>query len=128
MKFNQEQATLYSVIARTTQQERRLELRGGGVLERWSLDSPDAGRGRAYAALVVDEAAMVPNLDQAALVQTQADVSDLFRHRDINSRRLFVVRRRDDHDRNRCVLFAPEFLSLLQNLHLACGRGLFLAR
>ncbi len=27
----------------------------------WPLDSPDAGRGRAYAALVVDEAAMVLN-------------------------------------------------------------------
>ena len=36
-------------------------MRVRGVLEIWPLDSPDAGRGRAYAALVVDEAAMVLN-------------------------------------------------------------------
>lgn len=43
------QRMLELVIARTNQQERRLELYGGGVIEMWSLDSPDAGRGRAYA-------------------------------------------------------------------------------
>jgi hypothetical protein len=59
------QATLAPVVVRTNQQEWRLELRGGGVVEMWSLDSPDSGRGRAYATVVVDEAALVPNLDQA---------------------------------------------------------------
>src|SRR2546425_14231 len=59
------QATLQPVIAKLNQQERRLELHGGGVVEMWSLDSPDSGRGRAYAAVVIDEAAMVPNLEQA---------------------------------------------------------------
>ncbi len=59
------QATLAPVIASVNQQESRLELHGGGVIEMWSLDSPDAGRGRAYAAVVVDEAAMVANLEQA---------------------------------------------------------------
>jgi hypothetical protein len=58
------QATLQPVIVTTNQQERRLELQGGGVIEMWSLDSPDSGRGRAYAAVVIDEAAMVPNLEQ----------------------------------------------------------------
>src|ERR1700693_1382996 len=48
------QATLGPVITRTNQQEWRLELRGGGVVEMWSLDSPDSGRGRAYAVVVVD--------------------------------------------------------------------------
>src|SRR2546428_96904 len=56
------QATLGPVIARTNQQEWRLELRGGGVVEMWSLDSPDSGRGRAYAIVVVDECALVPDL------------------------------------------------------------------
>jgi hypothetical protein len=59
------QATLQPVISKLNQQERRLELHGSGVIEMWSLDSPDAGRGRAYAAVVIDEAAMVPNLEQA---------------------------------------------------------------
>jgi phage terminase large subunit-like protein len=59
------QATLQPVIAKPNQQERRLELHGGAVIEMWSLDSPDAGRGRAYAVVVIDEAAMIPNLEQA---------------------------------------------------------------
>jgi hypothetical protein len=59
------QATLGPVITRTNQQEWRLELRGGGVVEMWSLDSPDSGRGRAYALVVVDECALVPDLNQA---------------------------------------------------------------
>ena len=53
------QTLLDPVIAARNQQERRLELHGGGVVEMWSLDSPDSGRGRAYAAVVIDEAAMV---------------------------------------------------------------------
>lgn len=59
------QATLRDVITSTNQQEWRIELRGGGVIEMWSLDSPDAGRGRAYAVVVVDECALVPDLEQA---------------------------------------------------------------
>src|SRR5215471_1052996 len=51
------QARLYPVTRDKNEQERRLELRGGGVVEVWSLDSPDSGRGRAYAAAVLDEAA-----------------------------------------------------------------------
>jgi phage terminase large subunit-like protein len=59
------QAILQPILVRPNQQERRLELHGGGVIEMWSLDSPDSGRGRAYAAVVIDECALVPNLDQA---------------------------------------------------------------
>ena len=59
------QTTLRPVVARLNQQDRRLELHGGGTVEMWSLDSSDSGRGRAYASVVVDEAAMVPNLEQA---------------------------------------------------------------
>ena len=59
------QTTLRPVVAGLNQQDRRLELHGGGSIEMWSLDSPDAGRGRAYASVVVDEAAMVLNLEHA---------------------------------------------------------------
>jgi hypothetical protein len=59
------QATLRPLVKSLSQQDRRLELYGGGTVEMWSLDSSDAGRGRAYAVVVVDEAAMVPNLEQA---------------------------------------------------------------
>jgi len=57
--------TLQPITCDISQQERRIELKGGGVLEVWSLDSPDAGRGRGYAAVVIDEAALVASLDQA---------------------------------------------------------------
>jgi hypothetical protein len=60
---------LLSKLAPVTQlkseQEKRLELLGGGSIEFWSLDSPDAGRGRKYAVVVIDEAAFVPNLAEA---------------------------------------------------------------
>src|ERR1017187_7779378 len=59
------QRTLGPIITKTNQQEWRLEPRGGGLVEMWSLDSPDAGRGRAYAVVVVDECALVPDLEQA---------------------------------------------------------------
>lgn len=59
------QSLLGPIIANVNQQERRIELLGGGVIEAWSLDSPDAGRGRAYRVVVIDEAAMIPNLEQA---------------------------------------------------------------
>jgi len=59
------QNRLHPVARDVSQQERRLELRGGGVLDVWSLDSPDSGRGRAYAAVVLDEAALIPNLENA---------------------------------------------------------------
>src|SRR5678815_4645371 len=62
--FRELQDTLAPVITRANQQEWRLELRGGGVVEMWSLDSPDAGRGRGYAVVVIDECAMVPDLEQ----------------------------------------------------------------
>lgn len=53
------------MIIRSNQQEWRIELRGGGVVEMWSLDSPDSGRGRSYAVAVVDECAMVSDLEAA---------------------------------------------------------------
>jgi len=59
------QNRLQPVTHDVNQQERRLELKGGGALEMWSLDSPDSGRGRAYAAVVLDEAALIPNLETA---------------------------------------------------------------
>ena len=53
---------LRPVTARTNASEHRLELITGGVLDMWSLDSPDAARGRKYAQVVIDEAAMIPDL------------------------------------------------------------------
>ncbi|HYW88640.1 MAG TPA: terminase family protein [Chloroflexota bacterium] len=49
-------------ITNKSEQEHRLELYGGGTIECWSMDTGDPARGRKYKRIVVDEAAMVPNL------------------------------------------------------------------
>ena len=45
--------------------EKRIELEGGGVIDMWSLDTPDNIRGRKYKRIIVDEAAVVPSLKYA---------------------------------------------------------------
>ncbi len=57
--------------------EHRLELIDGGVLECWSLDDPDAGRGRKYARVIVDEAAMVRQLEDAWSESIRPTLTDL---------------------------------------------------
>ncbi len=55
-------AILRPITSRRNATERRLELVTGGVIEFWSLDNPDASRGRKYKRVIIDEAAMVKNL------------------------------------------------------------------
>jgi hypothetical protein len=52
-------AALAPVIFKRSEQEKRLELITGGAIDFWSLDHADAIRGRAYAGIVIDEAAML---------------------------------------------------------------------
>lgn len=53
------------ITLRKNTQERRIEFVTGGLLEFWSLDNPDAARGRKYRRAIIDEAAMVANLMDA---------------------------------------------------------------
>jgi hypothetical protein len=57
--------------------DRRIELYGGGRIEFWTLDVPDAGRGRKYKRIVVDEAALVKNLEAAWQQSLRATLTDL---------------------------------------------------
>jgi terminase large subunit-like protein len=57
--------SLATITTRKNEQEHWIELMGGGKIDCWSLDDPDAGRGRAYARIVVDEAALVADLQRA---------------------------------------------------------------
>ena len=68
--------TLAPIIARRNVQERRLENIAGGVLEFWSLDNPDAARGRKYKRVIIDEAAMVPDLMDAWQHVIRASLAD----------------------------------------------------
>lgn len=56
---------VHDVIQVANKQNRRIVLMGGGVIDFWSLDAIDAMRGEAYAGVVIDEAAQVPNLEYA---------------------------------------------------------------
>jgi hypothetical protein len=68
---------LQPVTIRRSAQQHRLELVTGGIVDMWSLETPDVARGRKYARVVVDEAAMIKQLGeawQAILRPTLADM------------------------------------------------------
>ena len=68
---------LGGVTTRKDETDHLLEVMTGGVFEAWSLDkTEDAGRSRHYHRVIIDEAAMVPNLAdvwQKAIRPTLAD-------------------------------------------------------
>lgn len=53
---------LREIISEKSEQEHRLQVFGGGTIDCWSTDTGDPARGRRYATVVIDEAAMVPRL------------------------------------------------------------------
>ena len=56
---------LEPITKHVSKQEHRLELITGGSYDFWSLDNPDAARGQKYSAADIDEAAMIPELEEA---------------------------------------------------------------
>lgn len=68
---------LKPITLRSNATERRIELMGGGSVDMWSLEDPDAARGYKYKRVVIDEAAMIRHLEQgwnAAIRPTLADM------------------------------------------------------
>jgi len=61
--FREIKVALKNEVLRSSQMEGRIELRGGGLIEFWSLQTvnKDTARGRKYNGIVVDEAAYIPN-------------------------------------------------------------------
>jgi hypothetical protein len=59
------QTLLRPISSRVSVQEKRIELFTGAVFDMWSLDSPNVARGRKYKRAVIDEAAMVTDLERA---------------------------------------------------------------
>jgi hypothetical protein len=53
---------LLPITTAKNEQDRRIETLTGGAVEMWTLDNKDAGRGRKYKRVIIDEAAMVPAL------------------------------------------------------------------
>lgn len=64
-------------IASANKTEMRLELHNGAVFDMWTLDNPDAGRGRKYARVIIDEAAMVKNLMTAWQSSIRPTLTDM---------------------------------------------------
>lgn len=56
---------LSPVIASRNKVEQQIRLITGGVVDFWSLDNPDSGRGRKYQRVVIDEASIVRELEEA---------------------------------------------------------------
>lgn len=63
--WRQFKIALGTQITNKNETEKRLEVIGGGSIDFWSLDNPNAARGRKYAGLVIDEAAWTPDLEYA---------------------------------------------------------------
>lgn len=70
-------ATLLPVTAHVLAQEHRIELVTDGVVDMWSLDNPDAIRGRAYRRVVIDESGVVPDLEAKWLEVIRPTLTDL---------------------------------------------------
>jgi hypothetical protein len=68
---------LAPIITNVSKQEHRFEFIGGGSLTMWSLDSPDTARGRKYGFADIDEAAMIPSLEDAFNAVIRPTLSDL---------------------------------------------------
>lgn len=53
---------LKPIISYSNETKKRLELTTGGILDMWSLESPESIRGAAYKRIVIDEAAFIKGL------------------------------------------------------------------
>lgn len=63
--WNDIERSLRPVTRRSSKTEQRIELVTGGVVDFWTLEAPDAGRGRRYHRIVIDEAAHARYLKDA---------------------------------------------------------------
>lgn len=67
----------YNITQNKSETEKRIELYGGGVMDFWSLDDPNSIRGRKYKRIVVDEAAIARNIQEAWQKVIRPTLTDL---------------------------------------------------
>ncbi len=65
------------LIERSNQQDRRIRLRSGGEIDFWTLEDKDAGRGRKYRRVVIDEAGIIKDLESIFLHAIRPTLTDL---------------------------------------------------
>jgi hypothetical protein len=69
--------TVTPIVKRTDKMERQIELITGGVIDFWSLENIDSGRGRKYKRVNIDEASLVRDLKKAWLSSIRPTLTDL---------------------------------------------------
>ena len=75
--WRQVTSTLYEIIQSTSEQEKRIELMGGGVIQMFSMDAYDRIRGKKFKRFVIDEAAASMYLEEAWNKVIRATLTDL---------------------------------------------------
>lgn len=68
---------LNGLVVAKSEQEKRIQIYGGGIIDFWSLDDIDSSRGRKYKRVVIDEAAKVRNLKNAWKKVIRPTLTDL---------------------------------------------------
>ena len=69
--------TLQPLTVTKSETEKRIELLTGGSIDFWSLDNTDSGRGRKYKRVVIDEASIVRDLQEAWEQAIRPTLTDL---------------------------------------------------
>lgn len=69
-------AIVKDVIASKNEQLKQIRLTTGGIIDMWSLDEPDSGRGRKYKRVVIDECEKAKKLDVAWKGTIRATLTD----------------------------------------------------
>lgn len=69
--------SLAPIVAKKNSQDHRITLTTGGLIDFWTMDSPDPGRGRKYAKVIVDECGLVRGLMQMWLSAIRPTLTDL---------------------------------------------------
>jgi hypothetical protein len=64
------------IITRKNEQKKSIHLATGGLIDFWSLENKDAGRGRKYARVIIDEAGMIAHLKHSWENSIRATLTD----------------------------------------------------
>lgn len=75
--WRQVRNVLQPITAHISEQEKRIDLITGGLIDMWSLDNHDAARGRKYKRVIVNEAAMIGRLQEAWEMVIRSTLADL---------------------------------------------------
>jgi len=67
---------LKPILTRHDRVEKRMEFATGGSIDFWTLEDVDAGRGRSYDRIVIDEAGFAPNLLEAWRASMRPTLAD----------------------------------------------------